>query len=52
MRGVGEPPVGAGCGAVLNAIAAAVGDEVFKRMPVSPDMIVAALERAARRTSR
>jgi len=44
VRGVGEPPVGAGCGAVLNAIAAAVGDEVFKRMPVSPDMIVAALE--------
>ena len=44
VRGVGEPPVGAGCGAILNAIAAAVGDEVFKRMPVSPDMIVAALE--------
>jgi CO/xanthine dehydrogenase Mo-binding subunit len=44
VRGVGEPPVGAGCGAVLNAIAAAVGDEVFKRMPVSPDMIVAALD--------
>ena len=44
VRGVGEPPVGAGCGAVLNAIAAAVGDDVFKRMPVSPDMIVAALE--------
>ena len=27
-RGVGEPPVGAGYGAVLNAIADAVGDEV------------------------
>ena len=35
-RGIGEPPVGAGCGAVLNAIAAAVGDEVFRRMPVTP----------------
>jgi CO/xanthine dehydrogenase Mo-binding subunit len=44
VRGIGEPPVGAGCGAVLNAIAAAVGDDVFRRMPVSPDMIVAALE--------
>ena len=44
VRGVGEPPVGAGCGAVLNAIAAAVGDDVFKRMPVTPDIIVAALE--------
>ena len=43
-RGVGEPPVGAGCGAVLNAIAAAVGDEVFRRMPVTADMIVTALE--------
>ena len=30
-RGIGEPPVGAGCGAVLNAIAAAVGDDVFRR---------------------
>ena len=43
-RGVGEPPVGAGCAAVLNAIAAAVGDEVFRRMPVQPDIILAALE--------
>jgi CO/xanthine dehydrogenase Mo-binding subunit len=30
-RGIGEPPVGAGYGAVLNALAAAVGDDVFKR---------------------
>jgi CO/xanthine dehydrogenase Mo-binding subunit len=43
-RGVGEPPVGAGCAAVLNAIAAAVGDEIFRRMPVQPDIILAALE--------
>jgi CO/xanthine dehydrogenase Mo-binding subunit len=44
VRGVGEPPVGAGCAAVLNAIAAAVGDDVFKRMPVTSDMILTALE--------
>jgi CO/xanthine dehydrogenase Mo-binding subunit len=44
VRGIGEPPVGAGCGAVLNAIAAAVGDDVFRRMPVTPDMILMALE--------
>jgi CO/xanthine dehydrogenase Mo-binding subunit len=44
VRGVGEPPVGAGCGAVLNALAAAVGDDVFKRMPVTSDMILTALE--------
>ena len=43
-RGVGEPPVGAGYGAVMNAIAAAVGDEVFRRTPVTPDMILKALE--------
>ena len=43
-RGVGEPPVGAGCAAVLNAIAAAVGDDVFRRMPVTADMILMALE--------
>jgi CO/xanthine dehydrogenase Mo-binding subunit len=43
-RGIGEPPVGAGCAAVLNAIAAAVGDDVFRRMPVTPDMILMALE--------
>ncbi len=43
-RGIGEPPVGAGCAAVLNAIAAAVGDDVFRRMPVTADMILMALE--------
>jgi CO/xanthine dehydrogenase Mo-binding subunit len=43
-RGIGEAPVGAGCTAVLNAIAAAVGDEVFRRAPVTPDMILMALE--------
>jgi CO/xanthine dehydrogenase Mo-binding subunit len=43
-RGVGEPPVGAGVGAVLAAIANAVGDDVFRRSPVTSDMILAALE--------
>jgi CO/xanthine dehydrogenase Mo-binding subunit len=43
-RGVGESPVGAGCSAVLNALAAAVGDEVFRRIPVTADMILTALE--------
>ncbi|MGD9905207.1 MAG: xanthine dehydrogenase family protein molybdopterin-binding subunit [Vicinamibacterales bacterium] len=48
-RGVGEPPVGAGYGAVLAAIADAVGDDVFRRAPVTPDLILSALE-AGRRT--
>jgi CO/xanthine dehydrogenase Mo-binding subunit len=49
VRGIGEPPVGAGMGAVLNALAAAVGDEVFRRSPVTPDIILSSLE-AGRRT--
>ncbi len=43
-RGVGEPPVGAGFGAILNATAAAVGDEVFRRAPVMTDIILEGLE--------
>ena len=48
-RGIGEPPVGAGYGAVMNAIAAAVGDEVFRRTPVTPDVILMALENGGQR---
>jgi CO/xanthine dehydrogenase Mo-binding subunit len=47
-RGVGEPPVGAGYGAVLNAIASAVGMEVFRRAPVTPDIILSSLESGRR----
>ena len=43
-RGVGEPTVGAGFGSILNAIADAVGDEIFRRAPVTADMILASLE--------
>jgi len=43
-RGVGEAPVGAGFGAVVNALAAAVGDDLFRRAPVTADMILTALE--------
>jgi xanthine dehydrogenase molybdenum-binding subunit len=43
-RGVGEPPVGAGYGAVLNAIADAVGEDVFRRAPVTPDIVLTSLE--------
>ncbi|PYR01221.1 MAG: xanthine dehydrogenase family protein molybdopterin-binding subunit, partial [Acidobacteria bacterium] len=39
-RGIGEPPVAAGCCAVLNAISAALGDEVFRRAPVNLDCIL------------
>jgi CO/xanthine dehydrogenase Mo-binding subunit len=43
-RGIGEPPVGAGACAVLNALSAAIGDEVFRRAPVTADVILASLE--------
>ncbi|MBI3400156.1 MAG: xanthine dehydrogenase family protein molybdopterin-binding subunit [Acidobacteria bacterium] len=43
-RGIGEPPVAAGCCAVLNALADALGDDVFKRAPVMVGTLVAALD--------
>jgi len=43
-RGMGEAPVGAGFAAVANAIANAVGHDVFKRAPIMADMILLALE--------
>ncbi len=43
-RGIGEPPVAAGCCAVLNALANALGDDVFKRAPVTVGPLLAALD--------
>jgi CO/xanthine dehydrogenase Mo-binding subunit len=43
-RGIGEPPVAAGCCAVLNAIADAVGDDIFKRAPVTVGPLIAAID--------
>ena len=43
-KGVGEPPVGAGSGAVLCAIADALGDGYFHRSPITRDMILTKLE--------
>ena len=42
-RGVGEPPVGAGFGAVLNAIADAIGVDAFRRAPVTSDIVLMSL---------
>jgi CO/xanthine dehydrogenase Mo-binding subunit len=47
-RGVGEPPVGAAYGAVMNAIANAVGVDAFRRSPVTPDLILLSLEHGRR----
>ena len=43
-KGIGEPPQGAGAGAVLSAIADAIGDEHMGRTPITPDMILTSLE--------
>ena len=43
-RGIGEPPVGAGACAVLNAISDALGDNIYQRAPVTLDMILTSLE--------
>ncbi|MFN8062999.1 MAG: molybdopterin cofactor-binding domain-containing protein, partial [Vicinamibacterales bacterium] len=47
-KGVGEPPVGAGYGAVMNAIADAVGEEAFRRAPVTSDLVLMFLEHGVR----
>ncbi|OFW03118.1 MAG: aldehyde oxidase [Acidobacteria bacterium RIFCSPLOWO2_02_FULL_68_18] len=47
-RGVGEPPVGAAYGAVMSAIADAVGEDVFRRAPVTSDIILMSLEHGRR----
>jgi xanthine dehydrogenase molybdenum-binding subunit len=43
-KGIGEPPVAAGCTAILNALTDAVGDDLLKRAPVNADMIITSLE--------
>ena len=43
-RGIGEPPVGGGCGAILNAFSDALGDEIYRRAPVTLDTILTSLE--------
>jgi len=43
-RGIGEPPVGAGAMAILNALSAALGDEIYRRAPVTLDTVLMALE--------
>jgi CO/xanthine dehydrogenase Mo-binding subunit len=50
VRGVGEPPVGAAYGAIMNAIADAIGHDAFKRSPVSADILLTALENGGKAT--
>ena len=50
IRGVGEPPVGAAYGSIMNALLDALGDEAFRRSPVTPDMLLTAIENGGNRT--
>ncbi len=50
VRGVGEPPVGAGYAAVMNAILDAVGYEAFRRSPATADILLNAIENGGMRT--
>jgi CO/xanthine dehydrogenase Mo-binding subunit len=47
-KGVGEPPVGAGYGAVLNAIANAIGVDAFRRAPVTSDVVLMSITHGRR----
>jgi CO/xanthine dehydrogenase Mo-binding subunit len=48
-RGIGEPPAPAGYGAVTNALMDAIGDEAFRRAPVTLDIILSSLEAGGKR---
>jgi CO/xanthine dehydrogenase Mo-binding subunit len=43
-RGIGEPPVAAGACAIINAVMAALGDDAFKRAPVTLDTLLMSIE--------
>ena len=47
-KGVGEAAMGAGSAAVLCALADALGDDILRRTPATPDMIMASLEAGKR----
>jgi len=45
-KGIGEPSTVAAAGAVLNALADAVGDDIIRRTPVQPEHIATALAKS------
>jgi xanthine dehydrogenase molybdenum-binding subunit len=49
IRGVGEPPVGAAYASVMNALLDALGDEAFRRSPVTPDILLTSIENGGKR---
>ena len=49
-RGIGEPPTAGACGVILTALMDALGDDLFRYMPVTPDVILASLASGKRFT--
>ena len=43
-RGIGEPPTAGACAVILTALMDALGDDLFRHLPVTPDVILASLE--------
>ena len=48
-RGIGEPPVGGACSAVLAALADIYGDDAFRKVPITADMLLAVPETGDRK---
>lgn len=44
VKGIGEPPMGAGAAAIASAVADALGGRLLGRTPLTPDLILSALE--------
>ena len=47
-KGIGEPSTVAAAGAVLSALADAVGDDIIRRTPVQPEQILTALAKTGK----
>lgn len=47
-RGIGEPPTGGACAAIVTALMDALGDDVSRHLPVTPDVVLASLESGKR----
>lgn len=43
-RGIGEPPTAGACAVILTALMDALGDDLFRSLPITADVILAALQ--------
>jgi CO/xanthine dehydrogenase Mo-binding subunit len=47
-KGIGEAAIGGGAAALICALADAIGDDLIRRTPVHPEMIMTAVEAGER----